>query len=264
MRQLVLYETPAPGKPIHITGKEYHYLIKVLRLKPGDLFDIRIPGGTLVSGRVSEISGKSAVILPLGASETEQPGGVGAAELPQPVCGIWLFQWLPKGQKMDTIIRYAAETGAEAVVPVAGEFSAAKDTGSEKMERWGRILREARQQSGSPVDTRLLPLHTPAEAIGCWRRASGDDSSRAFVLTEKTAVPSTALHTGLEEKPRRAAIAVGPEGGISPAEMNLLEAGGFLPVHFRTNVLRTETAALYGIAAIQTILSEYDSWHGNA
>ena len=75
MRQLVLYETPAPGKPIHITGKEYHYLIKVLRLKPGDLFDIRIPGGTLVSGRVSEISGKSAVILPLGASETEQPGG---------------------------------------------------------------------------------------------------------------------------------------------------------------------------------------------
>jgi 16S rRNA (uracil1498-N3)-methyltransferase len=258
-----LYATPAPGKPIHITGKEYHYLIKVLRLKPGDSLDIRIPGGTLVPGIVLEVTGKSAVILLSDNGETEKTGGVGAAELTVPVCGIWLFQWLAKGQKMDTIIRYAAETGVESIVPVAGEFSVAKDTGSGKMERWERIVREARQQSGSPVDTQLLHPHTATEAISCWQRAAGTVSSRSFVLTEKTAPSSTGLHTGLEEKPRRVAIAVGPEGGISPAEMNLLQSGGFQPVHFRTNVLRTETAALYGIAAVQIILSEYDSWHGN-
>jgi 16S rRNA (uracil1498-N3)-methyltransferase len=273
LRQLVLYETPFQGKPIPITGKEYQYLIKVLRLKAGDTLDMRIPGGTLVSGVISEVSGKSAIIRLSEGSETNKAGrtnsmnsenGVCAAELTGPVCGIWLFQWLPKGQKMDAIIRYAAETGVETIVPVAGEFSVAKDAGAGKTERWERIVREARQQSGSPVDTQLLRLHTTEEAIACWQTASEGISSRALVLSENPESASQGLHTALEGNPRRIAIAVGPEGGISPNEQNLLESGGFLPIHFRTNVLRTETAALYGIAAIQTILSEYDSWHGNA
>ena len=55
---------------------------------------------------------------------------------------------------------------------------------------------------------------------------------------------------------KKAAVVVGSEGGISPEEVELLKAGGFIPVHLKTNILRCETAALYGIAVVQNSLTE--------
>ena len=56
-------------------------------------------------------------------------------------------------------------------------------------------------------------------------------------------------------------IAVGSEGGISEKEISILQENGFYLVHFKTNVLRAETASLYGIAAIQTAITELEEWH---
>ena len=78
----------------------------------------------------------------------------------------------------------------------------------------------------------------------------------AFVLSERDDCSGN-LRTSVQkagglEKIKRAAIAVGSEGGISPDEVRLLEEKGlFVPVHFAVNILRCETAALYGIAAVQ-------------
>jgi len=58
----------------------------------------------------------------------------------------------------------------------------------------------------------------------------------------------------------RIALAVGCEGGISPAERTLFEQNGFMPIHLKTNILRSETAALYGLAAIQNAVTEYGVW----
>ena len=55
-------------------------------------------------------------------------------------------------------------------------------------------------------------------------------------------------------------MVVGAEGGISPEEINELQDNGFIPIHFDTNILRCETAALYGVAAVQTVLGEKDLW----
>ena len=55
---------------------------------------------------------------------------------------------------------------------------------------------------------------------------------------------------------KRVALAVGCEGGIGPDEVELLMQGGFIPVHFAGNILRCETAAVYGIAAVQSMLGE--------
>ena len=56
------------------------------------------------------------------------------------------------------------------------------------------------------------------------------------------------------KKIKKVAIAVGCEGGISPNEIDVLKKNGFLPVHFETNILRCETAALYGIAVMQSLV----------
>ena len=57
-----------------------------------------------------------------------------------------------------------------------------------------------------------------------------------------------------EEEPEKIALAVGCEGGFSPKEFEILKQADFLPLHFNTNVLRAETAALYGIAVLQQLL----------
>ena len=86
-----------------------------------------------------------------------------------------------------------------------------------------------------------------------------DHRDVAFVLSERDDCSGN-LRTSLQaaggaEKIKRAAIAVGSEGGISPDEVKLLEEKGlFVPVHFDVNILRCETAALYGIAAVQTMI----------
>lgn len=64
------------------------------------------------------------------------------------------------------------------------------------------------------------------------------------------------MRTIVQDRPQKLALAVGCEGGISPAEAQLLKANGFIPVHFAGNILRCETAAVYGIAALQNAAAE--------
>ena len=64
------------------------------------------------------------------------------------------------------------------------------------------------------------------------------------------------MRTIVQDRPQKLALAVGCEGGISPAEAQLLKANGFIPIHFAGNILRCETAAVYGIAALQNAAAE--------
>ena len=91
--------------------------------------------------------------------------------------------------------------------------------------------------------------------------ASAQNASLAVVLYEQTA-GTMQLHRVIKQMPmvKSAAVAVGAEGGISPEEIELMQKGGFISVHFATNILRCETAAIYGIAALQTALMEKNIW----
>ena len=86
------------------------------------------------------------------------------------------------------------------------------------------------------------------------KEAGGEEKSAGFVLSERSVVPEPveerfARHNDLKV----VSIVCGNEGGISPMELELLvKKGLFSPIHFSVNILRCETAALYGIAAVQT------------
>ena len=183
---------------------------------------------------------------------------------------LWLFQFLPKPQKIDLIVRQATECGVSRIVPVKGEYSPPSQG---RTERWRRIIREARQQSGSPTATDIPEPMSAQEAAALWRDQSAAVSSAAFMLCEKADAngPSCSLFSRIADAVQKAgaplqriALAVGCEGGISPAEKNLFEQSGFMPIHFKTNILRTETAALYGLAALQSAVTEYEKWKLNA
>ena len=282
MRQFLVENKQVKNGLIKLEGKDFRYLRQVLRVRPGDMISVRLADGTLNNATVAKVDEAARVItlqLCAGApAETEAQKtitrGVQAAQAAaaSPV-EYWLFQFIPKPQKFEMIVRQATECGVSVIVPVIGEYSEKSSLlalQGAKKERLERIIKEARQQSGSPVDTKVLEPVTLDKAIELWCQSEDggfdpfdrlrDRNHRvAFVLSERDDC-SGMLRTSVQsagglEKIKKAAIAVGSEGGISPEEVKALEEKGlFVPVHFAVNILRCETAALYGIAAVQTMI----------
>ncbi len=291
MRQFLCGSFPDDSGRLVVKDRNYRYLVKVLRFSDGDKFDARLPDGKLVQFCVEKVMPSSAVIRlvsqnglePATASASDSASrdgktaqGVQAAEVQGIADGmpeIWLFQFLPKPQKMDLIVRQATECGVKRIVPIAGEFSVKNDAAG-RIERWERIIREARQQSGSGVATEITDVVAVGAAAEMWKKfsAGGADvahsalgvqsapgaSSRtacAFLLDENPSAGKSSLTRINKAEISAAALAVGCEGGISENERKVLAEAGFEPLHFTTNVLRAETAAIYGIAVIQQFLS---------
>ena len=296
MHQFVSSSMPDHNGRIILSAKEHRYLSRVLRLEDGSYIDVRLPGGSLIKMKLH--TGKTESLLETEPfSETgdghkaKSRGGEGSssieANLPQKteahtangktqVQGqkaqpLWLFQFLPKVQKTDLIVRQAAECGISRIIPIRGAYSPAY---TPRIDRWQRIIREARQQSGSPIETEINAVVCADEAAALWKQTVSDIPSLAFILCEREEGQKS-LFTHIREKTEKiqtaekktnicsrffTALAVGCEGGISPGERNRLEQSGFMPIHFKTNILRAETAALYGLSAIQSALTEYSAW----
>ncbi len=269
MRQLIIENKQIRKGLIELEGKDYRYLRQVLRVRPGDMISVRLPDGSLNNATVARVDeAERRVVLQLCADtgktitrgvQADQLEGAGSVNGALAV-EYWLFQFLPRPQKFELIVRQATECGLSVIVPVIGEYtekSSAQALAGAKRERLERIIKEARQQSGSPVETKVLEPMTLEQALDLWRTSAGDQGDLAFVLSERDdcsgKLRESVQKAGGLEGIKRAAIAVGSEGGVSPDEVKALEEKGlFQPIHFAVNILRCETAALYGIAAVQT------------
>ena len=268
MRQFIVEKGKVKNGLIVLDGKDYRYFRQVLRVRAGDMINVRLPEGNLSNATVAQINeAERKITLQLCAStgaeslEKSITRGVQADEIENAGTDLnrveyWLFQFLPRPQKFELIVRQATECGVAVIVPVIGEYtekSSAQALLENKRERLERIVKEARQQSGSPVETKVLEPMTLEQAVEKW---SGDV---AFVLSERDDCDGN-LRRVVEaagDKISRVAIAVGSEGGISPAEVQFLsEKALFTPIHFAVNILRCETAALYGIAAVQSEINQ--------
>lgn len=277
MRQFISSEFPDKKGFLRICGKDFRYLRQVLRLKSGDMLAVRFSDGTLRNTTVCKIDENSREILVQVCGNPEKTGnscddditrGTKAQEIQKslPDTEYFLFQYIAKHVKMEQIIRQATECGVKFVVPVSGEFSQKQNVLSmrhSKKERLERIVREARQQSGSPVETEILEPLTTEEAVLFWKKntssLSAEEKNVAVALwerSEKTVSLKEIFDSEKNKKIKKIAIAVGCEGGISPEEIDALISAGFYAVHFPGNILRCETAALYGIAAVQSALNQ--------
>ncbi len=159
---------------------------------------------------------------------------------------ITLVQGVARGEKMDLILQKATELGVAAFVPVMAERTEVKldaDRASKRMAHWSSVISAACEQSGRarvPGISTVAPL---AVALPVLDRAS-------LLLTLD---PNGESGIGLMTHPAdgRATIAIGPEGGWSPRDREQLRAAGFQGLRLGPRVLRTETAGLAAIAALQ-------------
>lgn len=270
MRQFIVSSVPDKNGIISVSGKDFRYLRQVLRVKIGDMINVRLPDGTLSNTTVCNIlENQKQIQLQIcqkGSDDESVTRGVQAEQIVSSNSSIeyWLFQFIPKASKMEQIIRQATECGIKNIVPVIGEYSQKNNVlamESSKKDRFLRIVREARQQSGSPVETTILDAVSLKEAISLWNEETLADGEKAAVVLWECCEQTKTVHEVLSKSDiKKVAIVIGSEGGISPSEIQELSLNGFIPIHFDTNILRCETAALYGIAAVQCALLENKKW----
>jgi 16S rRNA (uracil1498-N3)-methyltransferase len=276
MKQFILKNEPdvlqTVENIVRLEGNDYHYLVNVRRLATGEFFPALLPNGeeTLVQVLSIEhgtLTGKCTAPK----DHTHKQYDV----LPP----IILFQAIPKGDKMDLIVRQAAEGGIAEIVPFVSEFSVAKTAAEMRMNsqgqkflRWERIIKEARQQSGSKIATTLHRPLTKTELFEYWTKLREKDASNAphtnslqinslgLLFHHQKGLEKESLHEYLNSVPSIIAMAIGPEGGFSDKEVTLFLENGFKSFTIGDTVLRTETAALYCAAAVRILLLEKDSW----
>ena len=266
MRQYISPQALDSNGFLTIGSKDYRYLKSVLRLAAGDMIHVRFPDGLLQPMTVCRIDEKNrkiflqvCTVTEFGQSGENQPEETQTIES----CQFSLFMAVPKSSKFELIVRQATECGISRIIPVQTEFS---QTGAEKMnfrsDRFERIIKEARQQSGSPVNTQIDSCIKLKDAAALWKKETeglSEKESLALVLYERNDSTVSILEAASSIKNsegsiKKAAVFCGSEGGLSPQEIQILQEAGFIPVHLKTNILRCETAALYGIASLQSLL----------
>ena len=257
MRQFIAENFPDARGILCLSGKAYRYFRQVLRVKNGDMVAVRMPDGTLQNMTVCQIDEVSRGLeLQVCDGKGSITRGTQASEVLKPAFELWLFQFVAKPPKMDVIIRQAVECGVSKIIPVAGDYTQKENASfsNARKDRIERIIREARQQSGSPVNTVCHDVLDLNQAMDLWNENPTEEclAVALYERTDGTRELNSLASSG--KKIKKVAIAVGCEGGISPNEIDVLKKNAFLPVHFETNILRCETAALYGIAVMQSLV----------
>jgi len=256
-------DVESPPSTIVLEGEDFHYLAHVLRCGSGSRFKAIDRSGRQYEAEIIECRPHS-LDLQLRIEANLQPGPKGeltaeqGAKLqPGSQPTYYLYQALLKGKKMDAVIRQAAAAGVHHIIPLETERTVAKlEQGREqkKNARWEALVKEAVQQSGSKVITRI---HPTAQLQDVKKKCPATTLRLVF---HEVPLEKASLHRYLSSCPQEVALFIGPEGGFSPDELAVLRSYNCQPVHLPTNVLRAETAAIYAIGAIQTIAGEREQW----
>jgi 16S rRNA (uracil1498-N3)-methyltransferase len=250
MKHFLLPENFSGESEFHLDREDSHYLKNVLRFKEGDSFKAVDRSGVVWNAIFSRFEGKKLVLL-LEKSKTEKSN---SAKEKNPKIILW--QCLPKGKKMDLIVRQATEAGVSEIQPVMSEFSLVsydKKGWKAKEERYSKIAREAFQQSGSD---RIPVIKEPVKLTSL----EINEKDEIGLFFHQISIDNISLHKYLFSCPEKIILIIGPEGGLSDNEIKHLRENHFQPAYLGDNVLRTETAALFAVAAVKTILLEKESW----
>jgi 16S rRNA (uracil1498-N3)-methyltransferase len=220
---------------VRLDEKASHHLARVLRASVGDKIILFNGQGGEFSAVITQIDKKSVTV-----SLTEFI----PREVESPI-NIHLAQGMARGEKMDFIVQKAVELGATRITPLLTERCNVRlDSAREekRVQHWQAVVTSACEQSGR---NRLPELDAPLSLKDWLSQVKAD---YCFVLSPhvKQKLPAKTL-------PDHAVIVVliGPEGGLSDHEVNMAIDHGFLPLNLGPRVLRTETAAIAAIAALQ-------------
>lgn len=233
-------------KAVIILGSDVNHIKNVLRMRVGE--EIAVSNG--LDGReyrcgIAELT-DTAIYCELRFIKEE------GVELPS---RIYLFQGLPKADKMELIIQKAVELGVYQVIPVAAKRCVVKlDDRKEKsrLARWQGIAEAAAKQSKRAIVPKIAPVMTFAEALKLAEKM--DVRLIPYELAEGMEYTRTKLQEVLPGQD--IAVFIGPEGGFEEKEIQLAEERGLSPITLGRRILRTETAGLTVLSWLVYLLED--------
>ena len=234
------------GNHIFIDGPDVNHIRNVLRMNPGE--EVNVTDGTGEKVYRCAIASIGEDKVELNIMWAQEKG----MELPSK---IYLFQGLPKSDKMELIIQKAVELGVYEIIPMATARAVVKldqKKAAAKVKRWQAISESAAKQSkrllipevkepvkfsealklASDLDVRLIP----------YELAEGMDGTRRIIQSVK---PGQSV-----------AVFIGPEGGFEEAEVELAKEAGFQAITLGRRILRTETAGMTVLSILMYQLEE--------
>lgn len=231
----------APGERIALPESVARHALGALRLKPGAAVVLfNGDGGEYVG--VLEAKGNAAWV---DCRERQTPERESPLE-------IWLAQGISAGERMDYTIQKAVELGVAGIVPLAMRRSVVKLDGerAEKRRRhWQGVAIAACEQSGR----NRVPELRPVAGFAGWLAEAKAEAATRFLLDPEggSRLAELARPSG------RVWLLAGPEGGCDAEEADLARLAGFLPLRLGPRILRTETAALAAMAAMQAVWGDF-------
>ena len=233
---------------ITLSSTESHHLSRVLRVEPGQELTLFDGQGTRAKGAVETVA-KKEVTVRITARET----------VPPPAVEITLIQAVCKPDRFEMILQKATELGVRNIVPVVTANASLPAGKIEKMIGRGEaIIRNAAQQCG----TAWLPNFQCLEKISALFPMVGKfdavfvgslyEEARPFkkAFEQLKAGWKPAIRTAGVPPALRAALLIGPEGDFTEEEVNTAVEAGAIPVTFGKQILRTETAAIFGLSVL--------------
>jgi 16S rRNA (uracil1498-N3)-methyltransferase len=227
------------GKQVELDEENGHYVRTVLRLKKDTeiiLFDGK--GGEYLC-TVSEVSRKSVII----AVNKWLDRSVESSLL------VTLGLGISRGDRMDLTVQKAVELGVNFITPLLTERCVVQFKGEKKPQRllhWQKIVQHATEQSGRTI----LPVLTEIEQLQFW--VGRQNGLKVFLdpYADLTLIDVAPIDM-------KVTLLTGPEGGFSAQERDIAKAAGFIPVRLGSRILRTETASLAALAAVQMLWGDF-------
>src|SRR3984957_5301965 len=216
-----------------ITDQDAHHLTRVLRVEPGQKF---------------EISDNHAVYLAEVESARKDLVSFSIHEKlasPEPLVHVTILASLVRFERFEWMLEKATELGVARVVPVEAERSerGLERAAGKRLPRWNRIVREASEQS------RRARLPEIGAAVGL-AGALKIESPYRYVLEEAEAPPLLAVLPAQRVHGQEVALLVGPEGGWTDRERDQIAGAGWCAVSLGPLILRAETAAIAALAIV--------------
>lgn len=224
------------GLSLTLPESAFRHLVQVLRLRSGETVTVFDGRGGEYDATLADVERRSAAL---------RVGDFHDVERESPL-RLTLVQGLSKGERMDYTLQKATELGVSAVMPVITErcnVSLDREREARKFDHWRGVLISACEQSGR---TRVPMLH-PLQRYGDWLDSP---SPGPRYLLDPLAGPSLA-RTAVPDAP--VSLVIGPEGGLSAAEVLAGTRAGCIGVRLGPRVLRTETAGVAALAILQAL-----------
>jgi len=219
-----------------------HHAARVLRLREGDNVEIFDGSGNECRGVIAEISGKRVVVGNIAATDTDRESPL----------RVMLAQALSSSEKMDWVIQKTTELGVTDIQPLDTARSVARlsaERTAKRLEHWQQVAISACEQCGRST---LPQIYAPMDIMAWLQKMREMPVSKYILLPEgATSLPAQAKPQG------KVVLLIGAEGGFSQAESDSAMLCGFTSIRMGSRVLRTETAAVAGLAALQTLWGDF-------